>query len=153
MRTKLRNSRLENVNLAGSDLSGAELQSVIWKNVGTCEQACLNGHTGKVYTLAYSPDSKFLASGSDTTILIWESSTGKEVKIKEIEGYPKDFKFSMTIAFSPNSKYLAFEYTNSICIWDFSTGKEVKQLEGHELLVTSVAYSPSGELLASGSWD
>ena len=39
----------------------------------------LKGHTKAVYTVAYSPDGKLLASGNeDNTIKLWDVATGKQ---------------------------------------------------------------------------
>ena len=38
-------------------------------------------------------------------------------------------------------------------IWDSATGKELLSLKGHTDAVTSVAFSPDGQRLASGSGD
>ena len=47
------------------------------------EQECtLTGHSGPVYSVAYSPDGKHIVSGSgDKTVKIWDSTTGKEVSV------------------------------------------------------------------------
>jgi len=38
-------------------------------------------------------------------------------------------------------------------LWDAATGQELLTLKGHEDLVRSVAFSPDGKSLASGSND
>jgi WD40 repeat protein len=40
-----------------------------------------------------------------------------------------------------------------IKVWDARTGNELFSLEGHQGGVTSVAVSPDGKRLVSGSWD
>src|SRR5438067_1613209 len=63
----------------------------------------LKGHTRVVYSVAYSPDGKTLASGSDDrTIKLWDVATGKEQAT--LRGH-KDAV--LKVAYSPNGKTLA----------------------------------------------
>jgi WD40 repeat protein len=43
--------------------------------------------------------------------------------------------------------------TSTIKLWEVATGREVRTLSGHTAGVRSVAFSPDGRLLASGSYD
>ncbi len=38
-------------------------------------------------------------------------------------------------------------------VWYMATGKETSKLEGHSSFVTSVAISPDGKTIVSGSYD
>ncbi|HIK03209.1 MAG TPA: ribosome assembly protein 4, partial [Trichormus sp. M33_DOE_039] len=110
----------------------------------------LEGHSSQVFSVAYSPNSKYLASAStDNTIKIWDISTGKPVQT--LKGHSDSVN---SVAYSPDSKYLASTSSDTtIKIWDISTGKALNTLKGHSDSVYSVAYSPDGKYLASASED
>jgi len=115
-----------------------------------CKLMTLQGHKESVYTVAFSPDGKRIASGSyDEKIKLWDTQTGKE--LLTLSGH-KGQVFS--VAFSPNGKYLASgSGDQTIRVWDVTTGTKLMTLQGHEAGVTSVAFSPDGEQIVSGSWD
>jgi WD40 repeat protein len=41
----------------------------------------------------------------------------------------------------------------SVRVWDAKTGEQLRELQGHTDNVTSVAFSPDGNRIVSGSWD
>ena len=110
----------------------------------------LKGHHGWVYSVAYSPDGKTLASGSgDKTIKLWDVATGKEQAT--LKGHTDEVN---SVAYSPDGKTLASGSDDkTIKLWDVATGKEQATLKGHTDWVSSVAFSPDGKTLASGSGD
>ncbi|GBF53569.1 tolB protein precursor, periplasmic protein [Microcystis sp. 0824] len=109
----------------------------------------LTGHSDMVRSVVYSPDGRYLASGSwDKTIKIWEVATGKE--LRTLTGHSGSV---WSVVYSPDGRYLASGSSNTIKIWEVATGNELRTLTGHSLLVLSVVYSPDGRYLASGSID
>ena len=110
----------------------------------------LEGHSNRVFSLSWSPDGKYLASGSwDYTVIIWDAKSGQ--RIKTLYGHSRGVK---SVCWSPDGKYLASGSTDkTVIIWDANSGQRIKSLEGHSSLVKSVCWSPDGKYLASGSGD
>ncbi|MBC1191449.1 protein kinase [Microcystis aeruginosa BLCCF108] len=110
----------------------------------------LTGHSNVVWSVAYSPDGRYLASGSDDdTLTIWEVATGKQ--LRTLTGHSN---MVWSVAYSPDGRYLASgSDDDTLTIWEVATGKQLRTLTGHSNMVWSVAYSPDGRYLASGSDD
>jgi hypothetical protein len=67
------------------------------------EAATLRGHKGWVYSVAFAPDGKTLASGStDGTVKLWEVGTGRE--LATLTGHARVVR---SVAFAPDGKTLA----------------------------------------------
>jgi WD40 repeat protein len=110
----------------------------------------LKGHNSLVSSVTFSPDGKFLASGSrDKTVKVWEVE-----RWQEIATLWKHEKTVWSVTFSPDRKFLASgSWDTTVKVWEVRDWQEVAILTGHKDWVFSVAFSPDGKFLASGSGD
>ncbi|KAG0373480.1 hypothetical protein BGX24_011644 [Mortierella sp. AD032] len=112
----------------------------------------LDGHKDSVTSMAFSPDSRFLVSGSyDKTARIWSVQTGEGGHT--LSGHTEAVT---AVAFSPSGVHIATGSDDRlILLWSSRTGKVAYILSGHIDVIKSLVYSPDLKhiRLASGSGD
>ena len=112
------------------------------------ETDTIAGHTDYVYSVAFNPDGKFFASGyADGSIRFWDAETGLQLKT-----FKKGYEAS-GLVFSEDGETLAYADGLNIRLQDAGTGEEKMLLTGHTWGMHSMALSPDGDILASGSED
>jgi len=137
--------------------SGSEDKTIIlWDMAG---RETRTGHNAPVFSVAFSPDSSVLASGSeDKHIILWDVKSRQPLG-QPLEGHSHEV---YSVAFSPDAKTLASSSCahkdSGLCIegeirlWDVESRTLTgPSLTGHSDSIESVAFSPNGEMLASGS--
>ena len=153
--------------------SGSSDETIRLWDVNTGELLnTFEGHEGKITSVAFSPDGSILASGSnDKTLHVWNANTGEL-----IETLTPHRRTVYCVAFSPDGSILAsggeddsthlwnakaFDPNPEPVLWNLETGKQVEEntpelllrsLEEYTYDVYSIAFSPDGNILASGTY-
>ncbi len=99
---------------------------------------------------AYSPDGKWIATGSGAGFgVLWDVETGTVVR--RFFGHTGGVT---SVAFSPDgTKILTGSGDHTAKLWDVSSGEEVRTFSGHEGDVSCVAFSPDGLKVVTASED
>jgi WD40 repeat protein/mono/diheme cytochrome c family protein len=120
---------------------------------GSLELTLPVGPLPPVAAVAFSPDGKWLATGSYGRVTIWDLATAKPVKaLTNVLGAVNDLKFS------PSGKILAVaggqpSARGDLRLFDTTEWKLVHALGGHLDTVSCVAFNADGTKLASASFD
>ncbi|HKB42046.1 MAG TPA: sigma-70 family RNA polymerase sigma factor, partial [Gemmataceae bacterium] len=114
----------------------------------------LEGHTGEVSALAFTPDGKTLASGAwDHTIRLWDVAKGTTRRRLLHPG--ADRSLVSRLAFSPDGKTLVSRSHNKmVCVWQVATGKVLHRIDVGYGISRALALSPDGKTIAAamGDW-
>ena len=112
--------------------------------------ATIRGHTDEVNTVAFTPDGREFATGSDDrTVKIWNANSLQE--IRTLEGH-LDWVYSVAIG-NDGQTLVSGSKDNTVKVWDLNAGREIRTLRGHKSYVNYVAISPDGQKIASASYD
>jgi WD40 repeat protein len=108
------------------------------KNEQIAELVVQTGHTDHALYVDFSPDGNYLASSNQFNTKLWNITTGQELRTLSGGG----------ARFSPDGNTLATFGTNQLKLWNWRTGQELRSLQP-VITVSSIAFSPKGEVLAS----
>lgn len=105
------------------------------------------GHKEAVNSVAFSPDGKWLLTGSADKILgIWDVQTGKS--LKTLHGHTGAID---QVAFSPDGKSaLSLSVRdNTLRVWDIENGNEIRSFADAKRYLVRATFSPSGKTLVA----
>jgi WD40 repeat protein len=135
--------------------SGTYIRSLLQPGLQTPDKKEVRAaHLSLVESLAFSPDGKYLASGSFQEVCVWDVQSG--LLAHKLTGFAHNV---VALSFAPNSKLLAtgggvpsedgeikvFE----ACTWNLVTNVK----NGHSDTVYGVSFNPDGSKLATCSAD
>lgn len=120
----------------------------LW-NIDTDEKSWLPAHTGSSLSVAFSPDGRMAASGSNDNSIFLSDIASKSL-VQHLVGHSGDVN---SIAFSPDGRMLLSSSSDySLRLWDLAGGAELRRFTGHENVVFDVICLEGGRAL-SGSAD
>jgi WD40 repeat protein len=101
--------------------------------------------------LRFAPDNKTVALARQNEVRLCGIANGHMSATIRADG-----PFA-SMAFTADGKLLASdvfrEKTAVVGIWDVASLKEMARAAGHTSLISSIAFSPDGKIMATGSWD
>ena len=133
--------------LTGQRIAIAEqsLRDAIGSWTGT-DSRVLSGHADRINALAYSPDGRTLASGSeDGSVRLWATESGLLLNI--LAGHAGGVTI---LAYNSDGRSLASAgRDNTVRLWDASTGEPLAPPLPHDGPITALTYSPDGRTLGT----
>jgi len=109
-------------------------------------------HTNYANRLSFSPDGRYLASSHpESGVCVWDLETRQTVR-RYLDFHFQGEEHGGPISFSPDGGHLAVgDASGRIRILDWAADRVLVDIPAHQQEIMSLAYSPDGKLLASGS--
>jgi WD40 repeat protein len=135
-----------NGNLLATESRKTMFAIELWDLVNRRSVAVMPGHTGQVFSIAFSTDGRTVASGSaDGSLRIWDAIHHRETKV--MRGHSEGI---LQVAFSPNQKSVVTSSGDgTLRFWDVLTGRSMLELRVTSGTFRSFGFSADGQVLAT----
>ncbi len=132
--------------------SGTDSLVRVW-NIRTGEEIrTLAGHTGWVSTVNFSSDGRFVVSGADNDLIVWDLEAPEGEEIYRVLVGHEGFVYGGD--FSPDDKYIISGASDtSVRLWEVATGDEIQRFDNHINWVLDVEFHPDGTRAVSVAED
>ncbi len=112
--------------------------------------AVYEGHASAIQAVAWSPDGKYIASGSsDNTVRVWDASTKETVTV--YQGHSDEVR---AVAWAPNRQLIASaSIDHTVRIWGAYTKDSIFANRRSSGVTHALAWSPDGSYIALGDSD
>ena len=134
---------------------GADLKVKVWDLTATgqavfTERCDATRKFGSAYTVAFSPDGRQLAAGTDGVVKVWDWKNRQ--LLHSLPGHEKN---AISVAFSRDGRRLASASTGEgVNLWDTQTGgPPLRTFLAPPHPVSALAFSPDGGRLAEASFN
>lgn len=107
----------------------------------------MRGPRGHPYGIALAPDGQALAVATHLAVDVWDLAA-KEIRMSLSQSSPVH-----AVAYAPDGRTLAVATRRRVTLWDTTGGASRAALKGHDKLINSIAFTPDGRALLSGSND
>lgn len=154
----------DSATLAGG---GGDKLVRLWDSTTGQLRRSLAGHRDWIATLTFSPDGRMIASGScdwgfhrghdwvrpagsppeQSEWRLWDVDSGQLQRVVTEQGR------MLSVAFAPSGNSIACGIDKDVRLYDLSTNTAGQAVTSHTATVTSVAFTPDGAAVISGSHD
>jgi WD40 repeat protein/serine/threonine protein kinase len=132
---------------------GADLKVKVWDLTATgqavwTERCDAVRKFGTAYTIAFSPDGRLLAAGTDEEVRVWDWKNRRL-----LHRLPGHHFHSIPVAFSRDGRLATGAFREGQKVWDPNTGQLLRTMDTHREPVGALAFSPDGKWLALAGLD